>query len=137
MRSAAASISSVVVRPLPHSRAMSRNGALVMPAMGASRPSALIVTPPMFMRRVYQEVPGGISREPIPRLPGCHRAAYRGPAAAFLLPQATPTGPGDHPNTTITEEDAHAPLDHCRSCDDVPGRSRRGGLCPDDHDAAR
>src|SRR5512143_1313950 len=49
IRSAAASISSVVVRPLPHSRATRRNGALVMPAMGARRVSARISTGPMFM----------------------------------------------------------------------------------------
>src|SRR5262247_3600307 len=40
MRRAKASISSVVVRPLPHSRAMRRKGALVMAAMGASRHSS-------------------------------------------------------------------------------------------------
>jgi hypothetical protein len=39
IRSAKASISSVVVRPLPHSLAMSRKGALEMAAMGASRQS--------------------------------------------------------------------------------------------------
>src|SRR5882724_2495129 len=49
MSSAAASISSVVVRPLPHSRAISRNGALVMPAMGARRVSARISTAPILM----------------------------------------------------------------------------------------
>src|SRR5215468_3991633 len=49
MRSAKASISSVVVRPLPHSRAMRRKGALVMPAMGASRARARISTEPIFM----------------------------------------------------------------------------------------
>ena len=49
MRSAAASISSVVVKALPHSRAMRRNGALVIPAMGANRARAVISTGPMFM----------------------------------------------------------------------------------------
>ena len=49
IRSAAASISSLVVRPLPHSRTMSRNGALVMPAMGAMRVSERISTGPIFM----------------------------------------------------------------------------------------
>ena len=49
--SAAASISSEVVSPLPHSRAIRRKGALVMPAMGASRASAGISTGPIFMGR--------------------------------------------------------------------------------------
>src|SRR5262249_29156254 len=54
MSSAAASISSVVVRPLPHSCAIRRNGALVMPAIGARRASARISTGPIFMPTVYR-----------------------------------------------------------------------------------
>src|SRR5712692_2416346 len=50
MRSEKASISSVVVSPLPHSLAMSRNGALLMAAMGARRQSSEISTEPIFMR---------------------------------------------------------------------------------------
>src|SRR2546428_12306127 len=50
MRSEKASISSVVVSPLPHSLAMSRNGALLMAAMGAKRQSSEISTEPIFMR---------------------------------------------------------------------------------------
>src|SRR5215470_14446478 len=49
MRRAKASISSVVVRPLPHSRAIRRKGALVMAAMGASRHSSRISMEPIFM----------------------------------------------------------------------------------------
>src|SRR5688572_27922085 len=49
IRSAAASISSLVVRPLPHSCAMSRNGALVIPAIGARRVVVRISTGPIFM----------------------------------------------------------------------------------------
>src|SRR5215813_6193554 len=49
MSSAKASISSVVVSPLPHSRATSRNGALVMAAMGARRQSSRISIEPMCM----------------------------------------------------------------------------------------
>src|SRR5258705_5485431 len=44
-----ASISSVVVRPLPHSLAMSRKGALEMAAMGARRQSSMISICPIFM----------------------------------------------------------------------------------------
>src|SRR6267142_7273301 len=46
---AKASISSVVVRPLPHSLAMSRKGALEMAAMGARRQSSMISICPIFM----------------------------------------------------------------------------------------
>jgi len=46
---AKASISSVVVSPLPHSLAMSRNGALLMAAMGARRQSSEISTEPIFI----------------------------------------------------------------------------------------
>ena len=63
VRSAEASISSVVVRPLPHSRTINRNGALVMPAIGAMRASALISTEPIFMAGVYQAPrPGPVRR---------------------------------------------------------------------------
>src|SRR5262245_42510270 len=47
--SAAASISSEVVSALPHSRAIKRNGALVMPAIGARRARAESSTGPIFM----------------------------------------------------------------------------------------
>src|SRR5688572_6567766 len=57
VRSAEASISSVVVRPLPHSRTINRNGALVMPAMGAMRASALVSTEPIFMGRSIPSAP--------------------------------------------------------------------------------
>src|SRR5713226_2241046 len=50
MRSEKASISSVVVSPLPLSLATSRNGALLMAAMGARRQSSEISTEPIFMR---------------------------------------------------------------------------------------
>jgi hypothetical protein len=49
IRSAKASISSVVVKPLPHSLAMSRKGALEVAAMGASRQSWGISIWPIFM----------------------------------------------------------------------------------------
>src|SRR3990172_13410823 len=49
IRSAKASISSVVVRPLPHSFAMSRKGALEMAAMDARRQSWGISIWPIFM----------------------------------------------------------------------------------------
>src|SRR5260370_32234825 len=49
IRRAKASISSVVVSPLPHSLAMRRNGALLMAAMGARRQSSRISTEPIFM----------------------------------------------------------------------------------------
>ncbi len=49
IRRAKASISSVVVSPLPHSLATSRNGALLMAAMGARRQSSEISTEPIFM----------------------------------------------------------------------------------------
>src|SRR5580704_19341616 len=57
VRSEAASISSEVVSPLPHSRAMSRKGALVTPAIGARRAGAVISTGPIFMGApVYRSV---------------------------------------------------------------------------------
>src|SRR5439155_6951339 len=49
IRRANASVSSVVVKPLPHSLAMSRKGALVMAAMGARRQSSAISICPIFM----------------------------------------------------------------------------------------
>src|SRR5215831_16743345 len=75
MRSAAASISSVVVRPLPHSRAIRRNGALVAPAIGARRASEGISTGPIFMPAVYQPARYGRLRLQVPNgTKGPHRA---------------------------------------------------------------
>src|SRR5262245_57427328 len=58
----AASISSVVVSPLPHSRATRRKGALVAPAMGASRASPRTSTPPMRIGTIVTEDDGARKR---------------------------------------------------------------------------
>jgi hypothetical protein len=63
----AASISSVVVRPLPHSRATRRKGALVIPAMGASRVVALISTGPIFTALSGQIKMGRVGRLAAPK----------------------------------------------------------------------
>src|SRR5688572_17502346 len=85
-----ASISSVVVSPLPHSRATRRNGALLTPAIGASRASPLTSTVPI---RMIQSLAAG------------------GPPPAGLTPVAGPayaragmgTVPGDDPYAVDAE----------------------------------
>src|SRR5688500_1947803 len=63
MRSAAASISSVVVSPLPHSFTMRRKGALVIPAMGAMRVRERISRAPIFITDpVYRRGPPSFPR---------------------------------------------------------------------------
>src|SRR4026208_262943 len=65
---AVASISSVVVSPLPHSFTMSRNGALVMPAMGAMRAREGISTGPIFIRPPVYRGRGRRELSPSPAL---------------------------------------------------------------------
>src|SRR3989454_505715 len=71
--SARASISSLVSRPAPHSRATSRNGALVTPAMGASRRSSALT--PSFYRGARRG-----RRAAPPRGPPASAARRRGAA---------------------------------------------------------
>src|SRR5262245_44279486 len=65
-RTDAESISSVVVSPLPHSRATRRKGALVAPAMGANRASPCTSTLPMRTGPIVTE-DGSRRKRPRPR----------------------------------------------------------------------
>src|SRR6266540_4175732 len=101
IRRAKASISSVVVSPLPHSLAISLNGALLMAAIGARRQSSGTSTEPIFMiHQLYTGVDdgrplqlNGRSLRPARYARACSVAADSEPGSGRRFPDTGLRGP--------------------------------------------
>src|SRR5688572_17853864 len=105
---AVASISSVVVSPLPHSFTMSRKGALVMPAMGAMRASERTSTGPIFIGLPVYRVGarGALSPSgPAPRPAGRAGPRIIGGSGARPLRALHPAALEEGPDLTVEHLD--------------------------------